>query len=115
MNVHVERLLGRKVRDSEGRVVGRLEEIHTRREGDQVVVSEWVLGTGGLVERLSLGPLLRGLLGNWVLRRTSQRLAWDALDLRQPERPRLRGPLEAFVRPRAGSSAGRRNSSDVGR
>ena len=110
MDVHVEGLLGRKVFDSTGRFVGRLEEIHTRRDGEHVVVEEWVLGTGGLVERLSLGPLLRGVLRSWVLRAKSQRLPWDALDLRQPDRPRLRGRLEDLKRPRSRSNGNGRHT-----
>src|SRR5690349_11556151 len=100
----LERLLSRRVRDADGRDAGRIEEVHARRRGGEVVVSEWVLGTAGLIERLSLGPVLRALLGTRLYPESARyTLAWDELDLSDPERPRFRGrvgELERRVRGR---------------
>jgi hypothetical protein len=89
VEVHFERLLSRKVVDADGRSVGRLEEIHARRRDGALVVTEYVLGAAGLMERLSLGPLVRGLLGQWLPQATSYTVGWSDMDLSDPERPRL--------------------------
>lgn len=90
--VRVERLLGRLVRDGRGRHVGRIEEIRAEREGDEWVVRGYVLGLGGLIERLAAGAIARAVLGPLARRRRRRDLAWAELDLADPERPRLRAP-----------------------
>src|SRR5690349_2357227 len=95
----LERLLGRRVRDAGGRHAGRLEEVHAHRRGGEVVVTEWVLGTAGLIERLSLGPVLRALLGTRLYPHSARyTVAWDELDLSDPERPRLSCRVEELER-----------------
>jgi hypothetical protein len=97
--VALERLLGTRVRDADGRHAGRLEEVHARRRGGELLVSEWVLGTAGFIERLSLGPLLRALLGRRLYPEAARyTLGWDELDLTDPERPRFRGRVEDLER-----------------
>ncbi|HJQ85607.1 MAG TPA: hypothetical protein VKA21_16075, partial [Candidatus Binatia bacterium] len=87
--VHLERVLGRRVSDPDGRVVGRLEEVRVERRGEDWVVAEYLLGAAGLLARLSIFalrlPLARGPWG--------YRARWDQLDPSDPERPRLRCPL----------------------
>lgn len=89
--VHLELLLGRVVRDSTGRRIGRIEEMRAARDGQDWVVTHFFLGPVGWRERLSL----RGLRLQWrTLRGTRRaalkRLRWSALDLSDPEDPRLR-------------------------
>jgi len=95
VELRVEGLLGARVRDAAGRPVGRVEELHARRRGGELIVTEVVLGTAGLTERLSLGPVLRVLVGSRLLPDPARyTVAWDALDLADPAHPRLRGRLE---------------------
>lgn len=99
--VAFERVLGRQVRDVDGRPAGRLEEVHARRRGGELLVTEYVLGTAGLVERLSLGPVLRALLGAGLYPLAAQyTIAWDELDLSDPDQPRLRGRVTELERRR---------------
>jgi len=96
-----ERLLGREVRDVDGRRAGRLEEVHARRRGGELLVTEYVLGTAGFVERLSLGPVLRALLGSRFYPEAARyTIDWDELDLADPERPRLKGRVAELERRR---------------
>jgi hypothetical protein len=93
--IHLELLLGRKIFDGQQNSVGRLEEVIAVREGDDLVVSEYHVGTAGLVERLSAGNL--PFLGK---RRTARgyRIKWDQLDLTDLRRPRILCPVEELAR-----------------
>ena len=100
--IRIELLLGRTVVDAEGRRIGRIEEFCARRDGDRCHITEYMLGPVGLLERLSVSSM-----GAWLLRRIGmwrepQRIPWDALDLADPQHPRLkRGPAaDARVAPR---------------
>ena len=88
--VAFESLLGTKVRDADGRPAGRVEEVHVKRSGGELLVTEYVLGTAGLVERLALGPVLRALLGSRIYQEAARyTVGWEELDLSEPARPRL--------------------------
>jgi hypothetical protein len=96
--VHVERLVGRRVLDTEGRALGRIEDIRAEREEGEWIVRDYVLGVGGLIERLAAGPLVASLLGRWAPALRRHVIPWDALDLSDPERPRLTRPLTEMRR-----------------
>jgi len=98
--VRVELLLGRKVLDPEGQPVGRIEEVRAEPLGNEMWVTEFLVGRSAMLERLSvqafaLAPL--HLLG-WRKKRGSYRVPWDRLDLGDPERPRLRCGVEELER-----------------
>lgn len=86
--VHVEDLLGRKIRDSAGRTIGRIEELVAEQQGSELVVIEVHVGPGALLERLvdlaTLIPHSRTLQSQ--LRRT-RRIPWRQLDLSDPDHP----------------------------
>jgi hypothetical protein len=96
--VHVERLLGRQVVDGRGRRIGRIEEVQAEREGPDWVVRGYVIGVDGLIERLAAGGIVRALLGALAPKRRHRTVAWNELDLADPERPRLRSASGAAVR-----------------
>lgn len=96
--VRLELLLGRRVRDKAGRRIARVEEVRAERDNGEWIVREYVLGVGGLVERLAAGPLVAGLLGRWAPKPERYTVAWDALDLSDPERPRLTQMLAELSR-----------------
>ena len=90
----LERLLGRRVRSQDGRVIGRLEEFRAEREHDYYVVTEFHIGPTALIERLSVRHFGQTLPG----RAHGYRVRWDQLDLEDPEHPRLTCPVEELER-----------------
>jgi hypothetical protein len=55
--IELQRYVGKRVRDPEGKDLGRLHEVRARREGSELVVHEFVIGGAGLFERFSLAQL----------------------------------------------------------
>jgi sporulation protein YlmC with PRC-barrel domain len=95
--IHLERLLGKRVVEANGQSVGRIEEVRAEKQGDGVYVQEYLLGPHALLERLSV----------WLMRVSPMRrvhdhrsggyrVPWDQLDLTNPERPRLRCPKQTL-------------------
>jgi hypothetical protein len=84
MEIRLDRLLGRLVRAQNNRTVGRLEEFRAEVRGDSWLITEYVIGTVGLLERLHVGValLFGSKRGGYVAR-------WDQLDVSDPEQPRL--------------------------
>lgn len=82
--VHVERLVGTRVRDTAGRVVGRIEEIHADDAG---VVSEFLVGPAALWERLGQATLDLPFVRLLEIERSERRIPWNELDLTDPDRP----------------------------
>src|SRR4051812_43578497 len=95
MSVHigVGQLLGRRVLAADNTFVARLEEFRTEKRGGQLVVTAYVLGEGGLLERLHLG--VRLVLG---LKRAGYVASPDQLDISDPSKPRLLCPIEELQR-----------------
>jgi hypothetical protein len=91
--LRLDRLIGRPVLTANNRRLGRLEDCRAERRGTVWVVTEWVIGPAGVLERLTLGARL--LLG---ARRRAYIARWDQLDLSNPERPRLTCVVDALRR-----------------
>jgi hypothetical protein len=89
--IHVELLIGRKVRALNGRVIGRLEEVRTKQEARGCCVEEFLTGSYGLLERVAAFTIARAIFHVIGARRKeiSYRIPWDKLDLSDPQRPRL--------------------------
>jgi sporulation protein YlmC with PRC-barrel domain len=88
--VHVELLLGEKVFAMNGHSIGRLEDIRTEINRGHFFVSEFLVGSYAVLERLAAWRIGRAILR--VLRakrKAGYRIRWDQLDLSDPERPRL--------------------------
>jgi hypothetical protein len=88
--IHFEHLLGCEVRDPEGKRAGRILAVSTEREGEDLVVSEYRLGTAALLTRLGLTA---GRLIGLRVHREPLCIPWDQLDLRDPKQPRLLCPV----------------------
>ena len=93
----MELLIGCKVVDESGKTIGRVEELLAVEKGDELVVSEFHIGTYGLLERLSVfhvGVGLLRFLGARAHVQNPKRIPWQELDLSDPERPvwRKRSP-----------------------
>jgi len=78
--VHLELLLGKLVRDTEGARVGRIRSVRAEMEGEDCVVRDYDLGAAALMSRLGIS----------MFQRTPLRVPWEQLDLSDPEQPRLR-------------------------
>ncbi|HEY3884033.1 MAG TPA: hypothetical protein VGL62_02405 [Vicinamibacterales bacterium] len=90
--LHVEHLIGRRVSDPNGASVGRIAEIAAKRDGDEFVVSHYLVGPRAWIHRFAvhgLGLRLRGIA--WVYR-----VEWDRMDLSDPDRPAIACPREAL-------------------
>ena len=91
--VHIERLLGRRVLDSAGKYVGRIEEVIAERQGDEWVVREYLVGSAALFHRLSALEIGRALLGLFGAKENAgYRVPWDKLNLTHIEKPCLHCP-----------------------
>ena len=89
--VHVELLFGRKVRDINGKVVGRIESIHARWSSGVCRVVEFELGVAALLS--VLGISVARLVGIPFVPEP-RRIPWHQLDLSDAARPRLRCAVE---------------------
>jgi hypothetical protein len=88
--VPFERMVGRKVLDPAGRKVGRIVAVRIDWEGKDCVVRDYLLGTAALMERLGISAkVFLGL----PLHREPRSIAWDLMDISDPEKPRLLCPL----------------------
>jgi hypothetical protein len=87
--LHVEQLVGRRLRDLSGESLGRIEEIIAERRGTDWCVIEIHIGPGALLERLVELTTLVPMLGAVQRRlRKRYRVAWQQLDLTHERHPR---------------------------
>jgi hypothetical protein len=91
--LRIDRLLGRQVLAANGRPVGRLEEFRAEIRDGNCVITEYVLGSAGVIERLGLAA--KGLFG---LPRQGYVARWDQIDFSNLEAPRLTCPVEELER-----------------
>jgi hypothetical protein len=88
-------LIGKIVRDVDGRKVGRIEEllatIEAHEHGNDYVASEFHVGAYGMLEAFTGGVFARRFLQRLPLPSTYRlfRISWDRMDLTDPERPRI--------------------------
>ncbi len=91
VELRIERLLSRVVRDRSGRVVGPIEEVRVADRDGATYVVEYHVGAYGFLQRLSGSPMRRALLHLFGRARKvgPYVVAWDRMDLTDPQRPRL--------------------------
>ena len=85
--IRLDDLVGRKVRDAQGCIVGRLFEMRAEERDGELVVVEYFLGAHALAVRVGLSFL--DLVG--IERPKPRRIPWDRLDISDPDAPRLLG------------------------
>jgi hypothetical protein len=89
--VRLEDFVGQAVHDPDGRRIGHLHEARARRDGEQLVVVDYLVGPAGWLERFSLAGLGREMLGIFGLRRSGGYVVpWRDMDLSEPGKPRCR-------------------------
>jgi len=86
---HVEHLLGRRVRDANGKVLGRIEELCAEMVGGELVVVEYRVGPAALLDRIGAWVLLLPFFKLLPLKPTAHRIPWQRIDLSDPNHPRL--------------------------
>jgi hypothetical protein len=91
-------LLGKRVFDPSNKPAGRIEEIRAHVANGECVIVEYLLGSGGLMQRLSV-PGMIGLFTSALgghNNPTTHRVSWDLMDLSDPEHPRVTVPAETL-------------------
>lgn len=87
--VALERYVGKRVLDAEGRSLGHLHEVRARREGEDLVVVDYLIGGAGLLERFSIVQLAREIGFLFGLRRPGGYVVpWDCMELPDSQEPR---------------------------
>lgn len=99
LEVHVERLLGRKVIDSEGRTAGRIEEMRAEVVDGELAVTEFHLGSAALLERVGSVVIQLPLFRLFGSTKPARSVPWNLVDLSDPRHPRLRGRLDEIGTP----------------
>jgi len=95
---HVERLLGAKVHDSEGCVVGRVEELQVEIVDGDHVVTEFHVGGAAMIERIAAFMTQLPFLRHIPFTRPGYRVSWADVDLTDPSHPRVMRPREVLTR-----------------
>ena len=98
LEAHVEHLLGRRVVDAGGQVVGRLEELHAEVVDGELVVTEFHIGAGALLERVGEFVTQLPFLRYIPYSRHMYRVPWQQLDLSDTRHPRVRVRKENLER-----------------
>jgi sporulation protein YlmC with PRC-barrel domain len=96
--LHVELLLGAKVFAMNGGSIGRLEEIRTEVNRGHYYVTEFLVGSYAVLERLAawrIGRAVLRVIG--AQRKEGYRIRWDQLDLSDPQRLKLRCEVDELM------------------
>lgn len=97
-HVHVELLLGEKVFALNGLPIGRLEDVRTVINKGHCFVSEFLVGSYAVVERLAAWRIGRAVLRVFGARRKEgYRIRWDQLDLSDPRHLKLLCDVEELL------------------
>ncbi|OUC13951.1 MAG: hypothetical protein B0A82_14270 [Alkalinema sp. CACIAM 70d] len=89
--IHLELLLGNLVIDVEGKEVGRIEEVLAAQQGDEWVITDFLVGWAAIAERLSVQHFFTKAFTFFheSADRPTYRIPWHQLDLSDPLRPCL--------------------------
>jgi len=95
---HVEHLLGAKLHDPDGRLVGRLEELRVEIVDGDHVVTEFHVGGAALLERIAAFMTQLPFLRLIPFTRRGYRVSWTDVDLTDPSHPRVLRPRATLKR-----------------
>lgn len=108
LEAHIERLLGRRVVDIDGREVGRLEEFRAEIVDGETVVTEFHIGAGALFERVGAFVTQLPFFSYIPLERRGYRVPWEQFDLSNPLTPRVKVRRDELTRMSPAPSAATR-------
>lgn len=89
--IHADDLIGRSVVDDRGEPAGRIQELRVEKRGSEWLIVAYVLGLGGLLERLNVA--VRLMVGGRLRTRVA---TFEQMDLTDPRAPRLNCSREAL-------------------
>jgi len=96
--VHLELLIGKRVFALNGQAVGRLEEVRAQlNERNTCFVTEFLMGSYAMLERLSVWRIGRAILRTLHIRKEGYRIRWEQLDLSDPTRPQLKCEVDELA------------------
>lgn len=97
--VQLETLVGTEVRDATGKLAGRLEEVHADWQGEECIVTHYVLASRHARRGISLTDAITFVLRLLGAEKAGGSIVvpWDKLDLSDPEKPRLKCRAEELV------------------
>ncbi len=97
---HVYEILGKRVVDSKGKHIGRLEEIEAERGEESCPITFYIVEHRGLLDRVSSWALTNSLQEKLSKSAAGRpyRVAWDQMDLSDPQLPRTLLPEEELAR-----------------
>lgn len=78
--VHLEKVCARKIHDLDGRLAGRLEEVHADWRGGQCVVTHYTVAPRGTYLLRQMG----------FIQVPAYVVPWDQMDFSDPAKPKLR-------------------------
>lgn len=91
--VRLHHLIGRRVHDVDGRLLGRLEELRAEIDlhdrGNDYQVVEFQVGGFGAFGAMAAGRFTRHVLRGIGLAGDRYLIPWELVDLSDPERPRV--------------------------
>jgi hypothetical protein len=88
--VNVEAILGHRVRDVDGAVIGRLEELECETIDGELVVTELHVGPAAVIERLGFFFVQLPFLRLLPIRVWEYRIPWQQVDLSDAGHVRVR-------------------------
>ncbi|MEO8193033.1 MAG: hypothetical protein ABI681_04225 [Gemmatimonadales bacterium] len=100
--VRLLEVLGRKVVDSSGKHIGRLEEIEVERGDDSCAIKSYIVEHRGLLDRTSSWAVPTSIRLLLAKRRTSApyRVRWEQMDMSDPRHPKALLPSDELERTR---------------
>jgi sporulation protein YlmC with PRC-barrel domain len=98
--LHVFEFMGRRVVDSEGKPVGRIEEIEAERGDEVCLIKNYLVEHRGILDRISTWALAVPMQKMLSASESSKpyRVPWDKMDLSDPEHPRILVPKSELKR-----------------
>nr|WP_246645644.1 hypothetical protein [Rhizobium redzepovicii] len=80
-------LVGRAVSSRTGKTIGHIEEVRAERDGPDLVITEFHVGSYAALERMSASPIGAELLDLFRLRREPRgfRIRWNQIELGKAE------------------------------
>ena len=77
--VHLEKIAAKKVRDADGKLAGRLEEVHADWRGGECLVTHYTIAPRGTYVLRQMG----------FMKARAYVVPWDRMDFSDPGKPKL--------------------------
>jgi sporulation protein YlmC with PRC-barrel domain len=86
--VHLEKVSAKKIRDLDGKLAGRLEEVHADWQGDECVVTHYTIAPRGTFVLRQMG----------FMQVSAYVVPWDRMDFTDPDKPKLKCRISELTR-----------------